>query len=132
MKILSIHIFSLSKENPIILSSAFSSSFIPLLQHQNIKYFLNYHSRLIIDPIQKEIHQIKLEKGICNAISFDDKIGVTMICDEEYSKNIVIYFLIKIYNKFKEFLKENEIDLNIIEKDSDFKFEYILNEIEEW
>ena len=55
-----------------------------------------------------------------------------MICDEEYSKNIVIYFLIKIYNKFKEFLKENEIDLNIIEKDSDFKFEYILNEIEEW
>ena len=55
-----------------------------------------------------------------------------MICDEEYSKNIVIYFLIKIYYKFKEFLKENEIDLNIIEKDSDFKFEYILNEIEEW
>ena len=56
MKILLIHIFSLSKENPIILSSAFSSSFIPLLQHQNIKYFLNYHSRLIIERIQKEIH----------------------------------------------------------------------------
>ena len=133
MKILSIHIFSLYHEKPIILSSAFSLSFISIFQRGNLKEFLNFHSRLIIDRISKDTNaEVKLEKGICFAISSSDNIGVTMICDEEYPKRVAIDFLIKILDNFKIFMNEKKIDLNFYSVDTDIKYDYIKNEIEDW
>ena len=84
MRILSIHVFSLYKEKPIILSSAFSLSFVSIFQRGTLKDFLNFHSRLVIERIKKDTHtEVQLEKGICFALSQGDNIGCTMICDEE-------------------------------------------------
>jgi synaptobrevin family protein YKT6 len=133
MRIISIHVFSLYKTKPIILSSAFSLSFVSIFQRGTLKDFLNFHSRLVIERVEKDTHaQVQLEKGVCFAVANDDKIGVTMICDEEYPKRVAIDFLLKVHDNFKLFLVQRKIDLNTIEKDTDLKFDYITTEIEEW
>jgi synaptobrevin family protein YKT6 len=133
MKILSIHVFSLYNDKPIILSSAFALSFVSIFQRGTLKDFLNFHSRLVIERVTKDTHaQVQLEKGICYAISNSDKIGVTMICDEEYPKRVAIDFLLKIHDNFKTFLQEKKIDLNMYTSDTDVKYDYIANEIEAW
>ena len=133
MKILSIHIFSLYNTNPVILSSAFELSFISIFQRGVIKDLLNFHSRLVIGRIGQDTNtQVQLEKGICYAISCSDKIGLTMICDEEYPKRVAIDFLFKIHVNFMNYIREKKIDLNIYTSDTDVKFNYIKNEILEW
>ena len=133
MKILSIHVFSLYNDKPIILSSAFALSFVSIFQRGTLKDFLNFHSRLVIERVAKDTHaQVQLEKGICYALSNSDKIGVTMICDEEYPKRVAIDFLLKIHDNFKTFLQEKKIDLNMYTSDTDVKYDYIANEIEAW
>ena len=133
MKILSIHVFSLYNDKPIILSSAFALSFVSIFQRGTLKDFLNFHSRLVIERVNKDTHaQVQLEKGICYAISNSDKIGVTMICDEEYPKRVAIDFLLKIHDNFKTFLQEKKLDLNMYTSDTDVKYDYIANEIEAW
>jgi len=133
MKILSIHVFSLYNDKPIILSSAFALSFVSIFQRGTLKDFLNFHSRLVIERVAKDTHaQVQLEKGICYAISNSDKIGVTMICDEEYPKRVAIDFLLKIHDNFKTFIQEKKIDLNMYTADTDVKYDYIANEIEAW
>ena len=133
MKILSIHIFSLYKSKPIILSSAFSLAFVSIFQRGTLKDFLNFHSRLVIERVQKDTHaQVQLEKGICYAIANEDKIGLTLISDEEYPKRVAIDFLLKIHDNFKTFLAQQNVNLNSIEKDTDLKFDYIATEIEAW
>ena len=133
MRIISIHIFSLYKSKPIILSSAFSLAFVSIFQRGTLKDFLNFHSRLVIERVQKDTHaQVQLEKGICYAIANEDKIGVTLISDEEYPKRVAIDFLLKIHDNFKTFLAQQNVNLNSIEKDTDLKFDYIATEIEAW
>ena len=133
MKILSIHVFSLYNGKPIILSSAFSLAFVSIFQRGTLKDFLNFHSRLVIERVALDTHaQVQLEKGICYAISNSDKIGVTMICDEEYPKRVAIDFLLKIHDNFKTFLQEKKLDLNMYTADTDVKYDYIANEIEAW
>ena len=133
MRIISIHVFSLYKTKPIILSSAFSVSFVSIFQRGTLKDFLNFHSRLVIERVEKDTHaQVQLEKGVCFAVANDDKIGVTMICDEEYPKRVAIDFLLRVHDNFKIFLTQRNINLNTIEKDTDLKFDYINTEIEEW
>ena len=133
MRILSIHVFSLYKEKPIILSSAFSLSFVSIFQRGTLKNFLNFHSRLVIERVKKDTHaQVALEKGICYAVASDDNIGVTMICDEEYPKRVAIDFLLKVHDNFKLFQTQNNLNLNAYEKDTDVKYDYIATEIEEW
>ena len=133
MKILSIHVFSLCQNSPIILSSAFSLSFISIFQRGTLKEFLNFHSRLVIERVPQDTHvQVQLEKGLCYAMRTSDNIGATIICDEEYPKRVAIEFLLKIIDNFKIFLKEKKIDLNVYTVDTDIKFDYIKNEIEGW
>ena len=133
MKILSIHIFSLYQSKPIILSSAFSLSFVSIFQRGTLKDFLNFHSRLVIERVAHDTHaQVQLEKGICYAIANSDKIGLTMICDEEYPKRVAIDFLLKTHNDFKAFIAEKRLDLNLYTNDTDVKYENIATEIEEW
>ncbi len=133
MRILSIHVFSLYKAKPIILASAFQLDFASIFQRSTIKNFINFHSRLVIERVQKDTHaQVQLEKGICYAFSSDDKIGVTMICDEEYPKRVAIDFLLKVHDNFKLFKAQNNLDLNKIEDDTDVKFKYIETEIVDW
>ena len=133
MRILSIHVFSLYKAKPIILASAFQVDFVSIFQRGTLKNFINFHSRLVIERVQKDTHaQVQLEKGICYAFSSDDKIGVTMICDEEYPKRVAIDILLKVHDNFKLFQAQNNLDLNKIEDDTDVKFSYIETEIVEW
>ena len=133
MKILSIHVFSLYNDKPIILSSAFALSFVSIFESGTLKDFLNFHSWLVIERIAKDSYaQVQLEKGICYAISNLDKIGVTMICDEEYPKRVAIDFLLNVHDNFKTFVQEKKIDLNIYTADTDVKYVYIANEIEAW
>ena len=133
MRILSIHVFSLYKAKPIILASAFQVDFVSIFQRGTLKNFINFHSRLVIERVQKDTHaQVQLEKGICYAFSSDDKIGVTMICDEEYPKRVAIDILLKVHDNFKLFKAQNNLDLNKIEDDTDVKFKYIETEIVDW
>ena len=133
MRILSIHVFSLYKDKPIILSSAFALSFVSIFQRGTLKDFLNFHSRLVIERVGKDTHaQVQLDKGICYAIANEDKIGVTIICDEEYPKRVAIDFVLKIHDNFKIFMNQNKLDLNNYDKDTDVKFDYITKEIEAW
>ena len=133
MKILSIHVFSLHQSKPIILSSAFALSFVSIFQRGTLKDFLNFHSRLVIERVAKDTHaQVQLEKGICYAVSNSDKIGLTMICDEEYPKRVAIDFLLKIHDNFKTFVAEKKLDISLYTTDTDVKYDYIANEIGEW
>ena len=114
MRILSIHIFSLYQSKPIILSSAFSLSFVSNFQMGTLKDFLNFHSRLVIEHIAHGTYnKVELEKGICYATAHSDKIGVTMICDAEYPQRVAIDLLLKIHNDFKTFLAEKRLYLNL-------------------
>ena len=133
MKILSIHIFSLYQSSPIILSSAFSLSFISIFQRGTLKEFLNFHSRLVIKRVERDkCAQVQLEKGICYALSSSDNLGLTMICDEEYPKRVAFDILFETKKNFEEFLKVKKVDLNLYTVDTDVKYDYIKNEIEEW
>ena len=133
MKILSIHIFSLYQSSPIILSSAFSLSFISIFQRGTLKEFLNFHSRLVIKRVERDkCVQVQLEKGICYALSSSDNLGLTMICDEEYPKRVAFDILFETKKNFEEFLKVKKVDLNLYTVDTDVKYDYIKNEIEEW
>ena len=133
MRILSIHIFSLYQSKPIILSSAFALSFVSIFQRGTLKDFLNFHSRLVIERVTQDTHaQVQLEKGICYAIANSDKIGLTMICDEEYPKRVAIDFLLRVHENFKSFMNQKKLDLNSIDQDTDVKFDYISTAIEEW
>ena len=133
MRILSVHLFSLYKEKPIILSSAFALSFVSIFQRGTLKEFLNFHSRLVVERLQKgSIAEVKLEQGICYAFSQSEKIGCAIICDEEYPKRVAIDFLIKILDNFNIFIQEKKIDLNLYTVDTDIKYDYIKNEIENW
>ena len=110
MKILSIHVFSLCQNSPIILSSAFSLFFISIFQRGTLKEFLNFHSILVIERVPQDTYiQVQLEKGICYAMKTSDNVGATIICDEEYTKRVAIEFLLKIIENFKIFLKEKKI-----------------------
>ena len=133
MKILSIHIFSLYGEKPIILSSAYSLSFVSIFQRGTVKDFLKFHSRLVIERVELDTHaEVKLEKGICYAVSNKDKIGLTMICDEEYPKRVAIDFLMKIHEEFKNFVAQKKLDLSSYNSDDQVKYDYITQQIEEW
>ena len=133
MKILSIHVFSLYKDEPIILSSAYALSFVSIFQRGTLKDFLIFHSRLIIGRVEKETHaQVQLEKGVCFAVANSDKIGITMIADEEYPKRVAIDFLLRIHDDFKNFINQNKIDLNSYVKDTDLNYSYLNTAIEEW
>ena len=133
MRILSIHIFSLYQSKPIILSSAFSLSFVSIFPMGTLKDFLNFHSRLVIEHIAHGTYnKFELEKGICYATAHSDKIGVTMICDAEYPQRVAIDLLLKIHNDFKTFLAEKRLYLNLYTNDTDVKYENIATEIEEW
>ena len=133
MKILSIHVFSCIPAEPVCLSSAFELSFVSMFQRGTLQQFLNFHSRLVISRVNIDQHaEVGLEKGICYAIKNTEKIGVTMICDEEYPKRVAIDLLLKIHADFKTFLAENSINLNAYTKDTDIKYKYINSIIEEW
>ena len=94
---------------------------------------MNQNIWCVIERVKQDTHaQVQLEKGICYAIANDDKIGVTMICDEEYPKRVAIDFLLKIHDNFKTFLQEKKLDLNMYTSDTDVKYDYIANEIEAW
>ena len=133
MKIISIHIFSLNGEKPIILSSAYEVSFVSMFQRSTLKQFLVFHSRLIMERANPEQNlEVTLEKGICYACTNSDKIGATMICDEEYPKRVAIDILLKVHDNFKLFQAQNNLDLNKIEDDTNVKFNYIETAIVDW
>ena len=133
MKILSIHIFSLYGDKPIILSSAYSLSFVSIFQRGTVKDFLKFHSRLVIERVEMGTHaEIKLEKGICYAVSNEDKIGITIICDEEYPKRVAIDFIMKIHEEFKTFVAQKKLDISSYKTDDEVKYDYISQQIEDW
>ena len=133
MKILSIHVFRSNQPEPILLSSAFEISFVSVFQRGTLKQFLNFHSRLVISRVQPEQHaEVALEKGICYAILNSEKIGVTMICDEEYPKRVAIDLLLKIHADFKTFCAEKCINVNSYVKDEDIGYNYIQTIIQDW
>ena len=133
MRILSIHVFSLYQSKPILLSSAFSLSFASIFQRGTLKDYLTFHSRLVIERVtQDSFEKVELEKEICYAMTNSDKIGVTIICDKEYPKSSAFEFLLKIHDNFKTFVAEKRLDLNLYTADTDVKYEYIANEIEDW
>ena len=123
MRILSIHIFSLHNAEPIILSSAFELSFVSIFQRGTLKEFLNFHSRLVIGRLQPEQNlEVQLEKGICYAVTNSDKLGATLICDEEYPKRVAIDLLLKLLEKVTTFIYQNKINVNSYNKDTNIKF----------
>ena len=133
MRLLSIHVFSLYQSKPILLSSAFSLSFVSNFHRGALKDYLTFYSRLVIERVAQGFFvNLELEKGICYAMANSDKIGVTIICDEEYPKSSVFEFLLKIYDNFKTFVAEKKLDLYLYTADTDVKYEYIANEIEDW
>ena len=133
MKIISIHIFSLNGEKPIILSSAYEVSFVSMFQRSTLKQFLVFHSRLIMERANPEQNlEVTLEKGICYACTNSDKIGATMICDEEYPKRVAVDLLLKILDQFNSFVYQNKIDVKKYNTDTDLKFNYIQQIIKEW
>ena len=123
MRILSIHIFSLHNNEPIILSSAFEPSFVSIFQRGTLKEFLNFHSRLVIGRLQPEQNlEVQLEKGICYAVTNSDKLGATLICDEEYPKRVAIDLLLKLLEKVTTFIYQNKINVSSYTKDTNIKF----------
>ena len=133
MKILSIHIFRSNQPEPILLASAYAVSFVSVFQRGTLKQFLLFHSRLVISRVQPEQHaEVALERGICYAILNSDKIGVTMICDEEYPKRVAVDLLLKIHGDFKTYCAENSINVNAYVKDEELSYKYIETLIEEW
>ena len=133
MKIISIHIFSLNNEKPIILSSAFEVSFVSMFQRSTLKQFLVFHSRLVMERASPEQNlEVTLEKGICYACTNSDKIGATMICDEEYPKRVAVDLLLKILEQFNTFVYQNKYNVKSYTSDTDLKFNYIQQIIKEW
>ena len=90
MRLISIHVFKIGTgQEPILLSSASDLSFCGFFEKGTVREFINFHSRLIISRTNKEERQeIALEKGICYSYVTSDRIGITIIADEEYHKRV--------------------------------------------
>ena len=133
MKIISIHVFSLNNPKPIILCSVFEVSFVSMFQRSTLKQFITFHSRLVMERASPEQNlEVTLEKGICYACTNSDKIGATMICDEEYPKRVAVDLLLRILDKFNSFIYEKKYDIKSYVEDTDLKFNYINQVIKEW
>jgi hypothetical protein len=48
MKIISIHVWKLGSEEPILLSSGFEVGFVSIFQRGTLKEFINFHARTVI------------------------------------------------------------------------------------
>ena len=133
MKIISIHIYSLYEKNPIILDCTYDLSFVSIFQRGALKEFINFNSRLVISRASPGQHlEVALEKGVCYAILNSDKIGVTMICDEEYPKRVAIDLLLKIQDSFQTFLYQKKVNVGSLIKDTSLGFTYIEGIIKDW
>lgn len=47
MRIISIHVFKCTEEEPVLLASAFELSFVSIFQRGTLKEFINFNSRLV-------------------------------------------------------------------------------------
>jgi hypothetical protein len=82
-------------------------------------------------PVEERL-EVALEKGICYSYVSNDKIGVTIICDEEYPRRVAIDLIYKIIENLNQFLYNSNINLYNINKDTDIKFKYLDTLISEW
>lgn len=134
MKLISIHIYKMAiGKEPIMIGSAMDLSFCGFFEKSTVKQFINFHSRLVISRTGKEERQeVALEKGICYAYVTSDLIGISIICDEEYSKRVAFDLIYKIMQNLNEFVFTNKINLEKITEDTDIKFKYIDTIVAEW
>ncbi len=134
MRLISIHVYkSLAEQQPILLSSAYNLSFCGFFEKGTVKEFINFHSRLVVSRTNKEERQeITLEKGLCYSYVSSDRIGISIITDEEYPKRVAFDLIYKIIQQFSEFVFTNKLNLELITKDTDVKFKFIDKLIEEW
>lgn len=73
-----------------------------------------------------------MEKGICYSYCTSDKIGVTIISDEEYPRRVAVDLMYKINAEFNQYIYTQKINLNQINKDENYKFKYIEDILAEW
>lgn len=61
MRIISIHIYKLGQDEPVMLASTYEVGFVSLFQRGTLKEFINFNSRLVIGYIQfiRYIHYIQ-------------------------------------------------------------------------
>jgi hypothetical protein len=52
MRIISIHIYKLGQDEPVMLASTYEVGFVSLFQRGTLKEFINFNSRLVIGYIQ--------------------------------------------------------------------------------
>ncbi len=134
MRLISIHVFkTVIGQEPILLSSASDLSFCGFFEKGTVREFINFHSRLVVSRTNKEERQeIALEKGICYSYVTSDRIGISIITDEEYPKRVAFDLIYKVMQQFSEFTFTNKINLEAIVKDTDVKFKYLEKLVEEW
>lgn len=76
--------------------------------------------------------EVTLEQGVCFSYLSSDKLGATIICDEEYPRRVAIDLMYKMLENFNEFVFTNKINLQSISKDTLLKFKYLDALITEW
>ena len=133
MRLISIHIYKTGNGVPICLGSAMDLSFAGFFERGTVKEFINFNSRLVISRTTKEERlEIALEKGICYSYITSDKIGITIICDEEYPKRVAFDLIYKIMQELNEFIYTNKLNMEKVDKDTNIKFKYIDTLVAEW
>ncbi len=48
MRIISIHVYKLGEEEPVMLASTFELGFVSIFQRGTLKEFINFNSRLVV------------------------------------------------------------------------------------
>lgn len=133
MRLISLHVYKIGSTEPIQLASAMDVSFAGLFERGTIKEFINFHSRLVVSRTQKEERQeINLEQGVCYCYVTSDRIGISVITDQEYSRRVAFDLIYKIMQQLNEFIFTNKVNLETITKDTDIKFKYLDTLIKDW
>jgi hypothetical protein len=55
MKILSMHVFNCSGEDPVVLASAYEIGFVSIFQRGTLKEFINFNARLVAGYIKPNL-----------------------------------------------------------------------------
>eukprot|EP00340_Litonotus_pictus_P004495 CAMPEP_0170522658 /NCGR_PEP_ID=MMETSP0209-20121228/8080_1 /TAXON_ID=665100 ORGANISM="Litonotus pictus, Strain P1" /NCGR_SAMPLE_ID=MMETSP0209 /ASSEMBLY_ACC=CAM_ASM_000301 /LENGTH=192 /DNA_ID=CAMNT_0010810291 /DNA_START=46 /DNA_END=624 /DNA_ORIENTATION=+ len=118
---------------PIQIGASMDLSFAGFFERSTVREFINFHSRLVVSRTPKEERmEVALEKGIAYTYVTSDRIGISVIADEEYPKRVAFDLIYKIMQKLNEFVFTNKINLETITTDYDIKFKYLDTLVAEW
>ena len=135
MKLIALHIFRWSEEEPVMLSSDMDLSQMWFYQKGIAKDHINFNSRTIasrIPPGNKASVSLENNVGMCFCWTTKDGISATAITDNEYPEKAAFILLNNLIMDFREYFASNPAAYENATNDTNLKYENIEIFLKKW